>query len=228
MNSAETNRGTKGHSNISHVGPMFGATRLAAAVARLSRRGAGAALALAITLVPALLATRSAQAQAQTYTYSVLYSFAGTPNDGSDPTAALVLDAHGNLYGTTYGGGTAGDGTVFKIDTTGKETVLHSFAGEGAGDGASPYAGLVMDAQGNLYGTTVNGGYSACQYGLVKVGCGTVFKVGTAGDETVLHRFRSSSGADGVFPYAGLVLDAQGNLYGTTLRGGARPCWDGV
>jgi uncharacterized repeat protein (TIGR03803 family) len=155
-------------------------------------------------------------AQAQTYTYSVVYSFAGTPNDGSDPTAGTLLDPQGNLYGTTYAGGTAGYGTVFKIDTTGKETVLHNFAGVGGGDGANPYAGLVLDAQGNLYGTTVNGGDPSCRTG----GCGTVFKVDTTGNETVLDSFHVA-GADGAFPRADLLLDAQGNVYGTTFRGGA-------
>jgi uncharacterized repeat protein (TIGR03803 family) len=121
------------------------------------------------------------------------------------------LDAKGNLYGTTYAGGTAGNGTVFKIGATGKETVLHSFAR--AGDGINPYAGLVMDTLDNLYGTTVNGGSG---------GFGTVFQVDARGKETVLYSFHFSSDLDGTYPYAGLVLDT-GNLFGTTLRGGARP-----
>jgi uncharacterized repeat protein (TIGR03803 family) len=158
----------------------------------------------------------SQAAGAQTYTYSVVYSFAGAPNDGSDPTAGLVLDGQGNLYGTTYAGGSAGYGTVFKLDPTGKESVLHSFAGLGGGDGANPYAGLALDAQGDLYGTTANGGDAACRKG----GCGTVFKVDASGNETVLYSFRLA-GKDGAFPRADLLLDAQGNLYGTTFRGGA-------
>jgi uncharacterized repeat protein (TIGR03803 family) len=181
-------------------------------VSGLGRRVAGAALALVVPLVPSIIATKTAEAQS----YSVVYSFAGVPDDGSDPTSGLVLDAQGNLYGTTYAGGTAGVGTVFKIDATGKETVLHNFAGLGGGDGANPYAGLVLDAQGNLYGTTANGGDPACRKG----GCGTVFKVDTSGNETVLYSFRLP-GLDGAFPRADLLLDAQGNLYGTTFRGGA-------
>src|SRR5271157_3024211 len=85
---------------------------------------------------------------------TVLYGFTGTGGDGATPYAGLVLDAQGNLYGTTSAGGDlaceipAGCGTVFKLDTSGKETVLYTFTG---GDGAEPEAGLVLDAQGNLY-----------------------------------------------------------------------------
>jgi uncharacterized repeat protein (TIGR03803 family) len=160
-------------------------------------------------LVPAVLGTRSAQAQ--DYAYRVLYSFTGA--DGAYPQAGLVLDAQGNLYGTTANGGDLaclaphGCGTVFKVDTAGKETVLYSFTG--GADAVHPQAGLVLDAQGNLYGTTVGGG---------AYGVGTVFKVDPSGAETVLHSFSGSP--DGAYPLAGLVLDAQGNLYGTTYRGG--------
>jgi uncharacterized repeat protein (TIGR03803 family) len=180
----------------------------------LCRRRASApkVLTFAALLLLPMLACQAAKAQ----TYSVVHSFAGTPSDGSDPTAGLSFDAQGNLYGTTYTGGTAGFGTVFKIDTTGKEAVLHSFAGLGGGDGANPYAGLTLDAQANLYGTTANGGDGACRKG----GCGIVFKVDTAGNETVMYSFRLA-GLDGAFPRADLLLDAQGNLYGTTFRGGA-------
>ena len=84
---------------------------------------------------------------------TVLHSFTGTGGDGSNPLADLVLDLQGNLYGTTYYGGTSGAGTVFKLDTSGKETVLYSFTWTG-GDGGYPERGLMRDAQGNLYGTT--------------------------------------------------------------------------
>ncbi len=119
------------------------------------------------------------------------------------------MDAQGNLYGTTYYSGAYGNGTVFKVDTTGRETVLYSFANNP--DGANPYAGVVLDAKGNLYGTTFRGGaYSDW---------GTVFKVDATGSETVLHSF--ADGLDGGHPYAGVVLDSQGSLYGTTYMGGA-------
>ena len=94
---------------------------------------------------------------------TVLYSFSGTP-DGFYPLGTLVRDAKGRLYGTTLAGGALGAGTVFRVSTTGKEKVIHSFQG-GTNDGASPYAGLVRDAKGNFYGTTYAGGRS--NYGMV-------------------------------------------------------------
>jgi uncharacterized repeat protein (TIGR03803 family) len=149
---------------------------------------------------------------------TVLYSFTGG-GDGRTPLSDLVLDAQGNLYGTTYYGGNLtcpgtngiGCGTVFKLDTTGKETVLHSFSG--SPDGSRPKAGLVLDAQGNLYGTTYYGGSPTCDAG---TGCGTVFKVDTTGNEAVLFSFTGN----GRNPGGALVLDANGNLYGTTVNGG--------
>ena len=183
------------------------------------RRAAAAALALAIMLLPAVFATGSAQAQ--TYTESVLHTFTNAP-DGATPIAGLVQDAKGNLYGTTvYGGDAAcyppyGCGTVFKVDTTGKETVLYSFTGTG-GDGAGPFTWLVLDTKGNLYGTTNVGGDLACN---PPDGCGTVFKFDTAtGAETVLYSFTGTP--DASEPEDGLVRDAKGNLYGTTRDGGA-------
>jgi uncharacterized repeat protein (TIGR03803 family) len=121
----------------------------------------------------------------------------------------LVRDAYGNLYGTTQFGGTYGAGTVFKLDNAHRETVLHSFSG--GLDGSYPYAGLVRDAEGNLYGTTNQGGSS---------GYGTVFKLDKAGNETLLHTFTGTEG-DGAYPFDDLVRSANGNLYGTTFSGGA-------
>ena len=164
------------------------------------------ALALAIVLVPAVIATHLAQAQ----TFSVLHAFTGGA-DGILPRAGLVRDAAGNLYGTTEGGGASGNGTVFELDTTGKGTVLHSFTG--GVDGSAPFAGLVRDRNGNLYGTTEFGGASSE---------GTVFKLDTTGKETVLHSF--TGGADGAFPQAGLIRDDAGNLYGTAQFGGDLTC----
>jgi uncharacterized repeat protein (TIGR03803 family) len=149
---------------------------------------------------------------------TVLYSFAGG-FDGAFPYAGLVRDVAGNLYGTTVYGGISracpsGCGVVFKLDPTGKETVLHSFAG--GADGGNPLAGLVRDTAGNLYGTTSYGGdLSGCG----GFGCGVVFKLDPTGTETVLYSF--TGGPDGGHPWAGLVLDAAGNLYGTTYYGGA-------
>jgi len=152
---------------------------------------------------------------------SVLYSFTEGA-DGGLPLAALVMDAQGNLYGTTFSGGASGKGTVFKLNSSGKETVLYSFTG--GADGGLPLAVLVMDAQGNLYGTATGGGNPACYNARDgDYGCGTVFKVDTAGNESVLYSFTGTAG-DGANPFGGLVLDGQGNLCGTTQFGGTSTC----
>jgi uncharacterized repeat protein (TIGR03803 family) len=144
----------------------------------------------------------------------VLYSFAGG-KDGANPQAGLAFDATGNLYGTTSAGGTSNNGTVFRLNaptTKGgrwTKTILYSF-GTGT-DGAAPVAGVNLDAAGNVYGTTSVGGVS---------GNGTVFELvkATAWKETILHYFQNTS--DGATPYAGLISDAAGNLYGGATQGG--------
>ena len=143
-------------------------------------------------------------------TETVLHSFQGHP-DGWSPLAGLVLDMEGNLYGTTEDSGL---GKVFEVTASGTEKVLYSF--HDTPDGAAPEATLVFDKQGNLYGTTGFGGEYGCFGG---AGCGTVFKLAPDGTETVLYSF--TGGADGAWPRAGLVLDEQGNLYGTTFVGGS-------
>jgi uncharacterized repeat protein (TIGR03803 family) len=150
---------------------------------------------------------------AQGQTFSVLYSFTGGA-DGGNPAGALIRDSEDNLYGTAPGGGDfncspVGCGVVFKLDVTGKETVLHSFSGEAAG--SSPQDGVIRDAAGNLYGTTGFGGDRTCA-------CGVVFKLDASGKETVLHSF--TGGSDGKTASGGLIRDANGNLYGTTRFGG--------
>jgi uncharacterized repeat protein (TIGR03803 family) len=161
----------------------------------------------------ALVLATSAATRAQAQTLIVLHSFTNSP-DGAFPFAGLLRDAASNLYGTTDGGGTFNTGTVFKLDTSGNETVLYSF--KGGSDGAFPSAGLVMDATGNLYGTTSHGGSGGCSF---SSGCGTVFKLDAAGNETVLYSFKG--GSDGGVPVAGLIMDAAGNVYGTTQNGGS-------
>lgn len=141
--------------------------------------------------------------------FTVLYSFLGADSgDGAVPYGALVRDSSGNLYGTTMVGGLNNDGTVFKLDPTGSETVLYSFGSQN-GDGQEPWAGLVMDASGNFYGTTAFGGSSSN---------GTVFKLDSLGNETVLHSF--NVGTDGSVPLTPLIMDKTGALYGTASEGG--------
>jgi uncharacterized repeat protein (TIGR01451 family) len=138
---------------------------------------------------------------------TVLHGFTGVSPDGFLPFAGVIQDSTGNLYGTTYAGGTGFGGMVYKLDATGNETVLYSFSG--AADGAVPYAGVIRDSAGNLYGTTFNGGL---------YGAGVVYKLDSTGHQTVLHTF--ANGADGGHPYAGVIQDLAGNLYGTTTSGG--------
>jgi uncharacterized repeat protein (TIGR03803 family) len=138
---------------------------------------------------------------------TLLYSFKGG-TDGSEPYGGLVSDSKGNLYGATYAGGSSGYGTLFKITPGGAETVLHSFTGTQT-DGSGPYAALIRDKSGNLYGTTTEGGTSYL---------GTVFEFTAGGSFELLHSF---SGADGGTPLSGLMMDKQGNLWGTTSLGGA-------
>ena len=147
-------------------------------------------------------------------TVTTLHNFGGG-TDGAYPAAGLITDVTGEMYGTTSQGGRHGAGTIFKLDKFGVESVLHSFAGP---DGSNPFAILIGDASGNLYGTTEFGGYSN-QCAGTQQGCGVVFELHPTGRETVLYRF--SGGADGSRPAAGLVRDENGNLYGTTIAGGA-------
>lgn len=143
---------------------------------------------------------------------NVLHSFAGDP-DGEFPNA-VIRDAAGNLYGTTSAGGANTWGTVFKLNTSGKETILYNFTPRDGG--AVPLSGLIMDSAGNLYGTTLNGGTGPCSS--FAPGCGTVFKCDTSGKETVLYSFQGVPDAE--FPYGDLIQDAEGNFYGTTGYGG--------
>jgi uncharacterized repeat protein (TIGR03803 family) len=151
----------------------------------------------------------------------VLHNFDFNGTDGYNPLAGLVFDSSGNLYGTTVVGGTTTNGTVFEM-TPGKhgswsEKVLYNFTG--GSDGSLSNAGLVTDAAGNLYSTTVSGGDPQCTRG---GGCGTVFKLTPDAEGqwtiTTLHMFKYS---DGAFPTSGVIFDGAGNLYGVTNEGGA-------
>ena len=152
------------------------------------------------------------------WTMTVLHNFGISGTDGQQPYAGLIFDGAGNLYGTTSAGGSEGYGTVFELTPNGsggwREVTLHNF-GIAYTDGIYPYAGLVFDASGNLYGTTSKGGTE---------GHGAVFEIAPNGSggwtERVLHNF-GVGGSDGIYPYAGLIFDAAGNLYGTTSLGGS-------
>ncbi len=144
---------------------------------------------------------------------TILHSFMGQRADGSAPPSGVISDAKGNLFGVTLQGGRYNSGTVYRISPNGKYKILHDFAG-GAGDGMGPAGRPILDAQGNLYGTTPQGGGSAnCQNG-----CGIVYKLAPDGTLTLLHVF--TGGSDGAMSTTEMIRDAQGNFYGTTAAGG--------
>ena len=159
------------------------------------------------------------------WTKTVLYNFSQTGTGGTQPLAGLIFDSAGNLYGTTALGGTSGNGVVFELSPSSgghwTESVLYNFAG--GNDGAGPVASLVFDQAGNLYGTTYKGGTA---------GHGTVFTLvpsSTGWTESVLHSFAGGSdGAGSLDLMPGLAIDAAGNLYGTTPKGGDATCNCGV
>jgi uncharacterized repeat protein (TIGR03803 family) len=156
---------------------------------------------------------------------TILYRFQGSEQgDGSLPDAGVIADKFGNLYGTTTDGGFLGHGVVYELSppvppaTVWTEAILYRFTG--SPDGAGPFAGLAFDGAGNLYGTTAIGGASPnCSFG-----CGTVFELAPPADagqpwaESVIYSF---GGSDGATPFAAVILDQAGNIYGTTMAGGA-------
>jgi uncharacterized repeat protein (TIGR03803 family) len=166
----------------------------------------------------------SPTAQGQ-WTETPLYSFARNGSDGFYPDGTLVFDSKGNLYGTTVFGGSGNWGTVFELTPDGKggwtETVLHTFEYK---DGANPYAGLVFDAAGNLYGVAPSGGNQSCAGD-----CGTVFSLTLAQQgEWSYKGIHFFDGKNGGGPEGGLIFDTAGNLYGTTTAGGAYSgCFNG-
>jgi len=166
---------------------------------------------------------------------NVLYSFQGG-SDGAFPAGGVVFDSQGNLYGATEDGGSPSCGgpgqcgTVFELSPPAEkgeewtESVLYVFKGRANNDGETPGGGIVIDAVGNLYGTTEYGGTGPCTLLGANDGCGTVYelsppaKQGDPWTETVLYNFQG--GKDGYVPSGDLTLDDQGNLYGVTLFGG--------
>jgi uncharacterized repeat protein (TIGR03803 family) len=156
---------------------------------------------------------------------TVLHTFTGTP-DGIGPAAGLVSDSAGNLFGTTAGGGANNYGTVFELSPNGSGgfnySIIYSFQGGAAGDGAEPAAPLVLDAHNNLYGTTTFGGTTDYCDDEAHYGCGTVFELSLSSSgaylEKILYAFHGTS--NGVSPATAVVFDSSGNLYGTTYNGG--------
>ena len=144
----------------------------------------------------------------QSGAFTNVWEFEGQPNDGADPLVALIADKQGNRYGTTLQGGKQNAGTVYEVTRTGKEHVLYNFTG--LKDGSQPCSPLVMDATGNLYGVTSQGG---------KNNHGVVFEVTKAHKEHVLYNFTVVSYPMGMF-CAGPIIDRSGNLYGTTYFNG--------
>ncbi|MFY9744189.1 MAG: choice-of-anchor tandem repeat GloVer-containing protein [Candidatus Sulfotelmatobacter sp.] len=179
---------------------------------------------LAALLITAALAFSGASFAA---TYKILYTFSGY-SDGALPQGTLIFDDQGNLYGTTTVGGIYQGGTVFELspasDGTWTKTVLYNF--NGPNDGNSPQGGLLMDRHGTLYGTAQQSGHSNDN---CTVGCGTAFALSKDAEGwryTVLHYFHGMP--DGALPSGPLVADSAGNLYGTTVSGGADDiCYEG-
>jgi uncharacterized repeat protein (TIGR03803 family) len=155
----------------------------------------------------------------KSYSESILYRFK-SGSDAAGPSGGLIADATGTLFGTSDDGGYHGLGTVFKLTPGGSgyaESVIYRFGGPLEEDGMTPVGGLVLDQTGALYGTTYLGGSNRC---VQRFGCGTVFKLTPSGAnyvESVLYRFQR--GLDGANPFAALISDKAGALYGTTTKG---------
>ncbi len=189
-----------------------------------------------LPLLIVLLLAVSASAE---WNEQVLYSFQGGTSDGAAPAGGVVFDKAGNLYGATTGWGPdncfpiANEcGLVFELSPPAKKgdpwtgTILYEFKGKESNDASAPAGGVILDAAGNVYGTTAYGGTGDCVLLGTNAGCGTVYelsppvKKGDPWTETILYSFQS--GNDGYFPQGNLTFDAKGNLYGATLFGGGK------
>jgi uncharacterized repeat protein (TIGR03803 family) len=155
------------------------------------------------------------------WTELVLYSFGGVVGEGQLPTAGLVMDAAGNLYGATILGGSGSNGAVFELShaSGGGWSLTTLYAFTGGSDGGWPYGGVQMDAEGNVYGTTSLGGVTSatCSFG-----CGTVFRLSQNSGTWTFTRLYAFSGSDGASPLGRLTLDSKGYIYGTTQQGGSK------
>jgi uncharacterized repeat protein (TIGR03803 family) len=175
-------------------------------VLRMGLQAARAVWVLSIMLVMAAAVAQPAIAQ----TFTVLHEFKGVPDDGSNPHAGVVRDSAGNLFGTTFTGGAVGEGTVYKLDTAGHESVLFTFNNF---NGSFPESGLILDAAGNLFGTAQEG----------PGGAGVLFRLAKDGTEVTFHAFQGGFDSEAAVPAGGVIMDEAGNLYGATLLGGLGP-----
>jgi len=183
---------------------------------RFALDGYSTAVRFALILAFLLVGSLGQSAQSQTQTYKVIHNF--TVSDGATPYAGPILDGSGNVYGTTYLGGSDANGTVYELARHGSSWVfrsLHSFAA--GGDGAGPGFGSLAINSGALFGTTEGGGNFGTAFEVMRASPG--FSVPQAWKETVVHTF--GVGKDGAQPLNGVVFDAAGNFYGTTSLGGA-------
>lgn len=180
----------------------------------------------ALVLVMLQAGTPAASAPfAGAYSELIVHKFLGSP-DGANPEAGVIRSVDGYLYGTTVEGGAnsncpggfgMGCGTVFALDPSGNERVVYSFGG--TPDGSTPFASLLSDSAGNLYGTTASGGHAKVCLSFNPDGCGTVYKIDTAGNESILHNFLGYFGSgrdDGEAPKGSLVANSDGALFGAT------------
>src|SRR5258708_164574 len=162
-------------------------------------------------LIALLLFVAIVSQPARSQTYSVIYNFTGKGSDGATPYGGPILDRSGNLYGTTYLGGSFGSGSIYRLSPSGSSwTYTSLYSLKGGSDGAGPaFGSLAMAPNGALFGTTEGGGFF-----------GTAFEVcACPGREMVIHSF--GTGTDGAQPIGGVVFDAAGNFYRTTSLGGA-------
>ncbi len=161
----------------------------------------GWALFIALTIATAVAVPATAQ------TFTVLHEFAGAPNDGGNPRGHLLRDSAGNIFGTTFAGGSVSEGTIFRLSSSGHETVLFTF---NTSNGSFPASGLAVDKSGNLYGTADEG----------PGGAGVLFRLAKDGTETTFHAFQGGQNSDAAVPSGSVILDQDGNVYGTTILGG--------
>jgi uncharacterized repeat protein (TIGR03803 family) len=210
-----TTDGAEPHSSLfrDSAGNLYGTTVTGGIVANSCTAGPTFANPIGCGVIFKLTPTSTGQ-----WTETVLHRFSGT--DGGNSFTGLVRDAAGNFYGVTIGGGSHALGAVFKLSLTStgwKEIVLHNFSG--GADGAYPFiqcATLAIDASGNLYGSTYNGG--AANAGIVFKLSPPAAATSTTWTEKILYAFKG--GSDGSEPFSGVILDESGNVYGTTSLGG--------